>query len=41
MQKTVTEIKGDGQAASSVVLSDGSEITADLIIVGTGIVPSS
>jgi NADPH-dependent 2,4-dienoyl-CoA reductase/sulfur reductase-like enzyme len=41
MLKSVTEIKGDGQNATSVLLNDGTEIKADLIIIGTGIVPST
>lgn len=36
-----TEIKGSGDQAQSVVLDDGTEIEADLILVGTGVLPAT
>ena len=41
MSKKVKEIKGDKGKVTSVVLGDGTEIPADLVIVGQGIIPST
>jgi len=39
--RKVSEIKGSGNSASSVVLDDGTEIKADLILVGAGVLPAT
>ena len=39
--RKVVEIKGDGNIANSVVLDDGTEIGADLILVGAGVLPAT
>ena len=41
MSKKVVDIKGDGKNASAVVLDDGTEIKADLVLVGAGVFPST
>jgi NAD(P)H-nitrite reductase large subunit len=41
LKKRVVEIKGDGKNATSVVLDDGSELPADLVIVGAGVLPAT
>jgi 3-phenylpropionate/trans-cinnamate dioxygenase ferredoxin reductase subunit len=41
MQKNVKEIKGDKDGAKSVVLNDGTEIQADLVLIGVGIEPKT
>lgn len=41
MQKRVNLIKGENGEVVSVVLSDGTEIKADLVIVGAGIAPNT
>lgn len=40
-KKKATEIKGAGTSASTVVLNDGTEIEADLVIVGAGVLPAT
>jgi len=40
-QRKVSEIKGDGKNATSVVLDDGTEIKADLVLVGAGVLPAT
>ena len=41
MGHKVTEIKGEGENATSVILDDGTEIEADLILVGAGVLPAT
>jgi NAD(P)H-nitrite reductase large subunit len=41
MQKKLKEIRGEGDQAKTVVLEDGTEIEADLILVGTGVLPAT
>ena len=41
MDRKVVEIKGDGKNAHSVVLDDGTEIEADLVLVGAGAWPAT
>lgn len=40
-ERKVTEIKGDGKEAHTVVLDDGTEIKADLVLVGAGVLPAT
>ena len=40
-KRTVAEIKGNGEKATSVVLDDGTEIEADLILIGFGVLPAT
>lgn len=40
-QRKVAEIKGNGRRATAVVLDDGSEIQADLVLVGAGVLPAT
>lgn len=37
----MTEIKGSGNQAKSVVLDDGTELSSDLILVGAGVLPAT
>jgi NADPH-dependent 2,4-dienoyl-CoA reductase/sulfur reductase-like enzyme len=39
--RKVVEIKGDGTNAKSVLLDDGTELEADLIVVGAGVFPAT
>lgn len=39
--KKAVEIKGSNNTASTVVLNDGTEIEADLVIVGAGVLPAT
>ena len=41
MSRKVVEIKGDNNRAHTVVLDDGSEIKADLLLLGAGVFPST
>jgi len=41
MKKMVTELKGSNGKVTHVVLNDGTELKADLVIVGAGVVPST
>lgn len=41
MGRKVVEIKGSGDEAKSVVLDDGTEIPADLVLVGAGVLPAT
>ena len=41
MNRSISEIKGDGKLARSVVLDDGTEIEADLVLIGTGVRPAT
>jgi NAD(P)H-nitrite reductase large subunit len=37
----VSEIKGDGKNAHTVVLDDGTELKTDLVLVGAGVLPAT
>ena len=39
--RRVAEIKGNGTTATTVVLDNGTELTADLILVGAGVLPAT
>jgi 3-phenylpropionate/trans-cinnamate dioxygenase ferredoxin reductase component len=39
--RRVSEIKGDNNTASSVVLDDGTVLQADLVLVGAGVLPAT
>jgi NADPH-dependent 2,4-dienoyl-CoA reductase/sulfur reductase-like enzyme len=41
MSKKLKEIRGEGDQAKTVVLEDGTEIEADLVLVGTGVLPAT
>lgn len=41
MSRKVVDIKGDGKIAHTVVLDDGTEIKADLLLLGAGVFPST
>ena len=41
MSRKFTEIKGSDGKASAVVLDDGTEIEADLVLLGIGVLPST
>lgn len=41
MNRKVVEIKGDDNIAHTVVLDDGTEIKADLLLIGAGVFPST
>lgn len=41
MNKKVVDIKGDGKIAHTVILDDGTEIKADLLLLGAGVFPST
>ena len=40
-KRTVKEIKGNGDKATSVVLDNGTEIEADLVLIGIGVAPAT
>lgn len=40
-ERKVTEIRGEGKEAKTVVLDDGTEINADLVLVGAGVLPAT
>lgn len=41
MSRKVVEIKGDNNIAHTVVLDNGQEIKADLLLLGAGVFPST
>ena len=41
MKKMVVEILRDGERAKGVLLNDGTQILADLVIVGAGVAPAT
>lgn len=41
MEKMVAEILGDGNQARQVVLTDGTKLDADMVLVGVGVKPSN
>ena len=41
MNRKVTEIRGEGKHATTVILDDGTELIADLVLVGAGVLPST
>lgn len=41
MSKKVIDIKGDNNIAHNVVLDDGTEIKADMLLLGAGVFPST
>lgn len=42
MENTIKEIKSkDGKAVSSVILKDGTELKADLVLIGVGVKPNT
>jgi apoptosis-inducing factor 3 len=41
MQRKLKEFRGEGDLAKTVVLEDGTEIEADLVLVATGVLPAT
>jgi NAD(P)H-nitrite reductase large subunit len=41
MSKKLKEIAGEGEQAKKIILDDGTEIEADLVLVGTGVLPAT
>lgn len=41
MGRKVVEVKGDGKRATSVHLDDGAVLSADVVLVGAGVLPST
>jgi NADPH-dependent 2,4-dienoyl-CoA reductase/sulfur reductase-like enzyme len=41
MKSGIKQIKGEDGKASAVILEDGTEIKADLVIIGAGVTPNT
>lgn len=41
MKNGIKQIKGEDGKASAVILDDGTEIKADLVIIGAGVTPNT